>query len=438
MEALLQYVWKHRLFPLKPLTTADGQTLEVIDTGLQNTDAGPDFFNAKVKIDGTVWAGNVEIHDKASLWHAHGHDRDKAYSSVVLHVVGEIDADAVTCEGRRVYQLKLDVPQRVTDNYTALLSADRYPPCRAIIPELDRLTLHGWTSRLLTERLERKTAAIERRVELCGGSWEEALFATLARSYGFGVNGEAFERWAACLPLSAAARQRDDLTQTEALFIGQAGLLEPETIPERCRGEARREGYFDKLRDEYRYLAHKFGLKPMDAGAWKFMRMRPQNFPYIRLSQLARLYCSRKAGLGSLAECATAEQMRDMLQTGVTPYWETHYTFGSTSCKTRKSLSPASLDLIIINAAAPMLFAYGRHRGDERMCSRAFDILTQLKAENNRIVRLWRECGLDADNAGDSQALIQLKSEYCDKKGCLRCRIGYRFLKGRTTDGSRP
>lgn len=429
MEALLQYVWKHKMFPLGQLATVDGRAVEVIDTGLQNTDAGPDFFNAKVKIGGTVWVGNVELHDKSSAWTAHGHDRDHAYDNVVLHVATEIDADVATAGGRVVPQMRLEVPPAVAANYEALLSIDRYPPCFAVIPRLDRLTVHGWMSRLVAERLEQKTAAIMRRVELCGGSWESALFVTMARNYGFGVNGDAFERWALGIPLQAVARHRDDIFQVEAVFMGQAGLLDPSALPARGRDEAEGDGYYLRLKGEYEYLAHKFGLKPMDPGAWKFLRMRPQNFPHIRIAQLARLYHSRQADLSRLVECASAEQMRSLLATEVTPYWATHYAFGSPCGRSRKSLTQASLDLIIINTAVPMLFAYGRHRRDEALCARAFDMLAQLKAENNHIVRLWSRCGLKADNAADSQALIQLKKEYCDRKDCLRCRFGYEYLR---------
>lgn len=429
MEALLQYAWKHRMLPLGTLTTTDGLAVEVIDTGLQNTDAGPDFFNAKVKIDGTVWVGNVEIHEKSSYWKAHGHDRDAAYDNVVLHVATVVDADVVTSEGRRVAQVRMDVPPEVARNYEALLSEDRYPPCRAVIPALDRLTVHGWMSRLLAERMERKTADIAARVERCGGSWEEALFVTMARTFGFGVNGDAFERWAGGGWLQAAAHHRDDLFQIEALFFGQAGLLDPGSMPARYREAAAGDGYFLKLKAEYAYLAHKFGLRAMDGGEWKFMRMRPQNFPYIRLSQLANLYHSRRSDLSRLAECATADDMRRLLRTEATPYWQEHYAFGAPSRRARKALSAASLDVIIINTALPVLFAYGRHRMDESLCSRSLDMLAQLKAENNHITRLWAECGLQAESAADSQALIQLKREYCDRKDCLRCRIGYEYLR---------
>lgn len=428
MEKLLHYAWKHKMFPLRPLVTTDGQAVEVIDPGLYNNDAGPDFFNAKVRIGGTLWVGNVEIHDKAAGWYAHGHDKDGRYDSVVLHVVGETGAATMTSSGREVPQMRLDVPVGVAENYRELLTEERYPPCYRVVPMLNRLTVHGWLSRLQTERLERKTADIMRRVERCGGDWEAALFVTMARNYGFGVNSDAFELWAHNVPLQSVAHHRDDLFQTEALFMGQAGLLEPESIPAHYREEAEKEGYFGRLRAEYRFLANKFGLKPMDAGQWRFMRLRPQNFPHIRISQLASLYHSRRSDLSRLVECTGVEQMRGMLRTEVTPYWETHYTFGSTSCKSRKGISPSSLDLLIINTAVPMLFAYGRHRHDNRLCDRAFDLLSQLRPENNHIVRSWKQCGLEAENAGDTQALIQLKNEYCDKKDCLRCRIGYFFL----------
>lgn len=429
MEQLLHYVWKHKMFPLKPLTTTDGQAVEVIDTGLYNTNAGPDFFNAKVRIGGTLWAGNIEIHDRAADWYAHGHDKDNNYDNVVLHVVGETDAGTFTCNGRKIPQMHLDVPSDIVCNYRELLAEERYPPCYRIIPHLSRLTVHSWMNSLQAERLERKTEDIKRRVELCDGSWESALFVTMARNYGFGINGDAFEAWARNVPLQSAAHHRDDVFQIEALFMGQAGLLEPETIPAQYREDAFKEGYFDRLRNEYGFLAHKFGLKYMDSGLWRFMRLRPQNFPHIRISQLANLYHSRRSDLSRLAECAGAEQMRNLLHTCVTPYWETHYTFGSTSCKTRKSISMASLDLIIINTVVPMLFAYGRYRHDESLCGRAAGILCQLRAENNHIIRSWQQCGIKVENAGDSQALIQLKNEYCDKKDCLRCRIGYEYLK---------
>lgn len=431
MEKLLHYVWKHKLFPLTQLHTADGQAVEVIDPGLPNRHAGPDFFNAKIKIGGTLWVGNVEIHDRAADWYAHGHDSDERYNNVILHVCRTLDAEARTQAGLYLPQLALPIPAEVHRNYTQLLATDDYPPCYRVIPTLGKLTTHSWMTALQTERLEQKIEAIAQRVQQFEGSWEEAAFATLARNFGFGVNGEAFEVWAHHLPLQQTAHHRDSLFQTEAIFMGQAGLLCPETVPQHYREKALSDDYFIRLSNEYHYLAHKFGLQPMDGHQWKFLRLRPQNFPYIRISQLARLYVERKASLSELTELESIADFNHRLKVGTSPYWETHYVFGSETSHRTKMLSTSSIQLLLINTVAPLLFAYGQHIQKEALCQRAFDLLEKLKAENNHIVRLWQEVGLAVENAGDSQALIQLKRQYCDHKDCLRCRFGYEYLKSR-------
>ena len=429
MEQLLQYVWKHKILPLECLETTDGKALEIIDPGLHNRNAGPDFFNAKLRIGNTMWVGNVEIHDHSKDWYRHGHDSDPAYDNVILHVVEDVDCDVTNSKGDYIPQIKLCVPMTVTLNYKELLNADAYPPCYRIVPDLSQLTIHSWMAALQTERLERKTQDIARRAERANGSWEDAYFITLARNYGFGINGDAFEQWAFNVPLNQVAHHRDDIFQVEAIFLGQAGLLDVNAIPEKYQKEAMNDGYFTRLKNEYTYLAHKFSITPMNRTMWKFLRLRPQNFPHIRISQLATLYHDRKTSLSQLVECKNVDEMRHMLSTHVTDYWATHYTFGSESASNNKSLSPFSINLLMINTAIPMLFAYGRHTCDDSLCERAFDMLEQLKAEDNHIIRMWKECGLKVKTAGDSQALIQLKNEYCDRKDCLRCRIGYEYLK---------
>lgn len=430
MEQLLHYVWKHKMLPLQEMKTTKGLHVEVIDSGLHNMNSGPDFFNAKIKIDETLWVGNVEIHDKASDWYLHKHDKDERYNNVILHVCGDIDMEVKNQNGDCIPQLQLDVPEHVTQHYTELLSTDKYPPCYKIIPELSNLMVHSWMSALQTERLEQKTDAIINRVEQCNGSWEAGFFVTLARNFGFGINGDAFEHWALSIPLNDVAHHRDNLFQIEAIFMGQAGLLDLETVPAKYHEIAIADGYFNKLKDEYLYLKHKFGLQQIDSNMWRFLRLRPQNFPHIRISQLANLYYAAKCSISQIVECDTVKEAMNTMHTGVTEYWETHYTFGSESEKNEKHISPFSLNLLMINTVIPVLFAYGRHQSKEKYCDRAFDFLEQLKAENNHIVRMWKECGLNVENAGDSQALIQLKNEYCDKKNCLRCRIGYEYLKG--------
>ena len=429
MEQLLHYVWKHRIFPLKGLQTTDGQTVEVIDCGLPNRHAGPDFFNAKVKINGTLWVGNVEIHERASDWYAHHHNRDTAYDNVVLHVCETIDRKVTRSDGEPIPQLCLPVPESVQQNYQTLLTDDRYPPCRQTVETLPPINVHAWLNTLCVERLEQKTELITQRVTQSNGNWENAYFETLARSFGFGVNGDVFERWARQIPLIAVGRHRDNPLQVEAIFIGQAGLLDAENIPERHREETLCDPYFQQLLAEYRYLAHKLSLKPMDGASWRFLRLRPQNFPHIRLAQLTNLYCLGKASLSKLTECRTAKQMSDLLRTGVTPYWQTHYLFGRETTESTKQLSARSLQLLIINAAIPILFAYGRHLGKEEWCERAVALLDEIRAEDNHITRMWQTVRIPIKTAADSQGLVQLKNDYCDKKACLRCRFGHEHLK---------
>jgi hypothetical protein len=429
MEELLHYTWKHKLYPLQPLRTTDGQPVEIIDPGLHNRNAGPDFFNAKIRVGGTLWVGNVELHSKASDWYQHGHQQDPCYDNVILHVCEVVDQNVQTTKGQYITQLQLSVPDYVKEHYEELLHTDQYPPCYRIIPDLSPLTVHAWMAALQTERLERKTEDIRKRAERLNGSWEDAYFVTLARNYGFGINSDVFEQWAYNVPLKAVGHHRDNLFQVESIFLGQAGLLDINTVPSHYQQDALNDGYLARMRNEYLYLAHKFEMKPMDASLWRFLRLRPQNFPHIRLSQLANLYHQGKAGLSALLECTTIEQLKQLLTSQVTPYWETHYTFGSLSAKNEKHLSYGSLNLLIINTAVPMLFAMGRHRQHEEWCDRAFDLLEQLRPENNHIIRMWQQCGLTVQSAGDSQALIQLKREYCDRRDCLRCRFGYEYLK---------
>ena len=410
-------MWKHKLFPLAQLTTTDGQLVEVIDVGLPNSNAGPDFFNAKIRINDTVWVGNVEIHDKASDWYVHGHEKDAHYNNVVLHVVEQSDITVKKQNGDTPPQLVLPVPLSVKQHYKDLLSADAYPPCYKIVPELPNFMVHSWLSALQAERLEQRTIAISERLKACNG---------------FGINGDAFEQWAKTIPFHAVDHHRDDLFQIETIFMGQAGLLQANALPKQHSNKAVTDEYFLHLQCEYKYLAHKFSLTPIDGHLWHFLRLRPQNFPYIRIAQLAQLYYNRRAGLAEMIDCTTIKEVAELLETQVTPYWETHYTFGGNdNKKSEKYLSKASIELIIINTIVPFLFAYGQYKMSEKLCNRAFAFLETLKAENNHIVRMWKEVGLTVKTAGDSQALIQLKKDYCDRKECLRCRIGYEYLKER-------
>ena len=393
MERLLHYTWRHKLLPLGKLTTTDGRMVEVIDPGLyNNSDAGPDFFNAKVKVDGILWVGNVEIHIKASDWYRHHHDKDSAYDSVILHVVQQADIEVKTSQGKTLTTLELPVAEELKQDYEGLIHSDKYPPCYKIIPKLPSLKVHSWLSSLQVERLQQKTSAIVERVQKTKGSWEAAYFVTLSRNFGFSINGDAFETWATMMPMNALAHHRDNLFQIESIFIGMAGLLD-KVDP--------------KYSQEFAYLQKKFELTPMDATLWRYLRTRPQNFPHVRIMQLAQMYHEQRTSLSQLLNCKNSKEI-----------------------STLYNIKGAKLDLLIINTVVPTVFAYGRYHAKEEYEDRAFDLLEAVKAEDNNIVRMWQECGLDVHSAGDSQALIQLKKEYCDKKNCLRCRFGYEFLSG--------
>lgn len=425
MEQLLYYVWKHKLFPLKELQTTHGLPVEVIDPGIRNTDAGPDFFNAKLKINGTLWAGNVEIHVRSSDWFRHGHQCDAAYDSVILHVVGEDDGEIIRNNGEPLPQLVLPCPENVKSHYHELSAADQYPACRFILPSMPRILIHSWLASLQVERLEQKARSIAQRLERCNHNWEDAFFVTLARNFGFGLNGDAFEIWAGLLPLRAVDKHRNDLFQVEALFYGVAGLLEPEVVEKEPTDE-----YTLRLCQEFRYLQKKFGIaRVADASRWRFLRLRPENFPHIRLAQLAYLYQKGDKLFSRLLEAGTLTEVRTLLDTRTSPYWESHFRLGRPSGQKQKVLGEKSKELIIINTVIPFLYTYGLHKADERMCERARRFQEELKAEDNHIVRSWADAGLPAANAADSQALIQLRTEYCDKRKCLHCRFGYEYLK---------
>lgn len=424
MEKLLHYVWQHRIYPLGTLHTEDGAEVDIIDPGLHNFNAGPDFFNAKVKIGGQLWVGNVEIHERASDWFRHQHQQDAAYNNVVLHVVSVADEQALTLDGKSLPQLVLTVPPEILRNYEELLHEDTFPPCYRIIPHLPDIKKHAWLAALTAERLEDKTNRLRGYLQRTCNDWERTFFIALARNFGFSVNSETFEEWAFLIEPSAVGKHRDNAFQVEAFFFGQAGLLDDAAV-----AQERRDDYFCRLQKEYAFLKHKFSLTPMDFHHWKFLRLRPQNFPHVRLSQLVDLYFRQGVNFSRVLETRNLNSLRSLLRAEATDYWRRHYTFGIDSVENSKQLQNASLDLIIINTVAPLLFTYGKERLDESLCERAFNLLEETRAEHNFITRSWTAAGLPVRNAADSQALIQLKREYCEKRDCIRCRFGTEYLR---------
>ena len=429
MEMMLHYVWQHKIFPLKELTTIDGMSVEVISPGMHNTDAGPDFLNAKVKIGGMLWVGSVEVHLKSSDWFRHHHDTDEAYNSVVLHVTADADC-SVTCQSGAVpHQLVLAIPDYVRQNYNHLQQSDQMPPCHDVVGELPRLTVHNWMSRLFVERLEVRTEQIMQRRELCNKNWEDTMFVTMARNFGFGINGQAFEQWAYSIPMSAVAKHRNDLMQVEAIFFGQAGLLSDEVFSDEMGEKVSKDMYFQQLKNEYTYLQHKFSLHPISPTLWRFLRLRPQNFPHVRIAQLAMLYHEGRVTMSSLMNATDIGDLFSLLTPHVSPYWRTHYTFAHESTATAdKQLTKSSKSLLVINSVAPMLFAYGKYKSDEKMQEHALSLFEHLPSENNRFIRDWCAAGVACESAADSQAIIHLTREYCQKHNCLRCRFGYEYI----------
>ena len=421
MEQLLHYVWKHKFFPLEGLKTTTGETVEVVDGGYPNSNSGPDFFNAKLKIGGVLWVGNVEIHEKSSFWYSHAHHLNPAYGNVILHVVEEADTE-ITRYGStdKIPQLVLACPDEIKRKYILLKRTDTYPACYAIIRKIPKINIHGWLTALQAERFDQKANTIYKRMLSCNGNWEQVLFITLARNFGFGLNGDAFEAWAKRIDLAAVGKHRDDIMQVEAIFFGMAGLLEQYV----------EDPYYLALQKEFRYLSHKFGFQtPLQAELWKLLRIRPQAFPHTKIAQLANLYQRQEALFSKIIEAKDVETAKSLLQTTTSIYWRNHYLFGKDTVMGEKMLSDNSLCLILINTIIPILLAYGKHKGNNELCLRAADFLEKLKPENNYIIRQWERFGIHADNAADSQALIQLHKEYCNKRDCLRCRIGYQYLK---------
>lgn len=421
MEQLLHYIWKYRLYRPSGLTTTQGDTLEIIDPGLENTDAGPDFFNAKIRINGTVWAGSVEIHQKASDWLAHGHSADKAYGNVILHVVETDDGTVFRQNGEAIPQLVLPIPEQVIDNMEWLLTRDSPVACLERLPAIDPVFRLQWMDALLAERLERKTDDILRWLDLYQKDWNEVFYILLCRNFGFGVNSDAFERLARSLPLKCILKQRPSASQVEALFLGQAGLLNDST--------GNRHHYYRLLQQEYSFLRKKYGLEPLEPHIFRNLRLRPDATPHIKLVELAAIWIRHDTLFSSVLSARTPRELKDFFRVPASAFWDTHYNFLRPSPHRKKQLGENALNMLLINTVVPLMFAYGLyHRMDEHK-ARALRLLASIPPEQNSIISLFSQVGMKPRNAGDTQALIQLKRNYCEQKKCLYCRLGFQLLK---------
>lgn len=420
MEELMQYVWHHRLWLAGEMKTNDGRPVAVVDVGQQNRDAGPDFFNAKVRIGGEMWCGNVEIHVRASDWHRHGHNSDPAYDSVILHVVQHDDCEIRTTDGRVLPQMELPCARDFSQRYAAFINNPANTlACAVEMRSLSPVLVRDWLDNLAFERLYQKVDAINERLERSSGDWEQAAFITLGRALGAGINGDAFERVATSLPLRLMHKHCDSLLSLEALLFGQAGLL----------NNAAQNPYVGQLKREYDFLVLKFGLQAPQPLTWRMSRMRPASFPHRRLATLARMVYGGFSLMQKIVDVETEAQARELFRLDLTGFWSSRYNFASQGSAAKPAaFGAATVDMLIINVVAPLLMAYGMATGDDSLGDRAVDILEHLPGEHNRYTADFEALGVANPNAFVSQAMVQAHRSYCDVRKCLYCRLGHRIL----------
>ena len=398
-EILLHYIWQQGLFLPFPQATFTGKPIEVLSLGQHNTNAGPDFLDARVKIGGQEWHGNIEIHVHSSDWYKHKHYQDPAYNNVILHVVRDVDKRVYTANGLEVEQCELSYP--IHQDYVQMLVRDAKQmdawshslQCGQMLIQHPSLLQEGWKKALLTMRLDCKNDAIHQLLAITQGSWEDAFYITLAHNFGFHINGVAFEQMAIQTPLNCLQKHKDSLFQLTAIFLGQSGLLTEANAEE--RGQTR-------LWNEYRFLQAKFGLVPISASLWKYLRLRPQNFPEVRIRQFAQLLHQSEFLFSKAVYADSLTQMTELF-------------------KMEPAIGEQSIRLLIINTVIPYIYA----RGDKE---RALGLLAQLPAEDNQITRQWKLLGQELRTADDSQALIHLFQHFCQKDKCLNCEIGYQIF----------
>jgi len=413
-EDFLQFVWKNKLFNTQKLVTTNGEQIEILKPGFQNFDAGPDFIDARIKINDTLWAGNVEIHLKSSDWNSHYHSNDKAYNNVILHVVHKHDEEVITNANRKLPTFVMDFDNKLFANYNQLLFSASDIRCADKLEIINEFKLKHWFERVLVNRLEKKSRIFLQQLKSEKYSWEEAFYIQIARNFGFKTNALPFEMLTRATPLHILAKHKNSLFQIEALLFGQAGFLKNDAG----------DDYFLKLRKEYLFLQHKYQLKPIEEHLWKFLRLRPANFPTVRLTQFAYLIFTSHGLFSKIIEANNIEQLIALFDVNTSEYWEKHYKFNEESKKRIKRLGQHSVKNILINTVVPVLFVYGEEKDNENYKERAFHILESLPAERNHIVEKWRELKLEIKNALDSQACIELYNEFCKPQKCLHCDIG--------------
>jgi hypothetical protein len=422
-EEFLHYLWKYRLYNQDNLFDNDGNKITVIHPGEYNRDSGPDFFNARISIGGTLWAGNVEIHTRSSHFDNHGHHFDPVFNNVILHVVAENDRRVFNSKGEELLTTEIVFDPSLYEKYLSLVNNPYIIACQDEIKFLDRIFVRLWLNSLIIERIQNKSELILKIFSETGNDWEETFYRLLSRYFGFRVNTEPFEMLASALPFRIIRRHADNRFQIEALLFGTAGMLEEELFKETLSDE-----YYRNLIKEYRILSAKYSLQPIHGWLWKFSRLRPANFPTVRISQLSAMLSSAGGLFSRVLEATDIIMLKKVFEVTASDYWDNHYVFGKKSSTISKSTGSHATDILLINAVIPVIFVYGQSRDRHDICERALALLENIRSEENLIMSEWKTAGIKAESAFFSQALIQLRNDYCKKRRCLDCRIGSKLI----------
>jgi hypothetical protein len=418
-EEFLHYLWKYGLFDADCLTDGDGNKIVVLNPGEYNHDSGPDFFNARISIAGTEWAGNVEIHTNSSHFDLHGHQNDPAFNNVILHVVANNDKSVFNSTGEELLTVELVFDIGLFDKYTHLVNNPFLIACQTEIGKVDRFLIKHWLNTLVVERLQQKSELVMKILSDTGGDWEETLFRMLTRYFGFRVNAAPFEMLASELPFRIIRKHSDSRFQVEALLFGTAGMLDEGLFKDALSDE-----YYSGLVREYKILSAKYSLRNIHGWLWKFSRLRPSNFPTVRISQLAGLLSSPEGFFSKALEAESILTLRSLFGVIASEYWNNHYVFGKRSINVPKSAGSQAADILLINAVIPVIFVYGIKRDKSDIREKAISFLEEIAPEKNLITQEWSIAGIESGSALYSQALIQLRNNYCRKRRCLDCRIG--------------
>jgi len=420
-EMLLQFIWQYSLYRPNELYTTAGEPLTIIFPGKRNRDSGPDFSEARIRIGSTTLVGNIELHNKISDWDRHGHQADPSYQNIILHVVFRDDRNYKRPDFP-VLELGPAIPAYVIDQYTNLIQTTRPIACARQVSGIPAIVRESWLNRLLAERWEQKLEEWKDQLRQSAGDWSLLLYWRLAANFGFKVNAVPFLMLAQSIPLTVLARHKDNLMQIEALLFGQAGMLEADF----------EDPYPMALQTEYRYLKRKYNLVPIVGHLWKFLRMRPANFPTVRIAQFAALIHRSVHLFAQVTSTYEVAAIRELLQVTASSYWDNHFHFGEQAARSGpKSLGNTSADNIIINTIAPLQFLYAHYHGQQIDQERALQLLSLVSPEENNIIETWEEAGWKPQNALQSQAMLQLFHQYCEPKRCLECALGLNIIRSR-------